>query len=261
MPVYQIPTDDAGKKGSSGDSAQGDSEGESNYSYNEQQQEEEAEPNPPAPGAPILDYQFGVSQGWNGDSTISTSPTLITDDIKAVADWVKENRIPALAKATAELGLTVFLPEVAIPLRIVAILTTGMEFTYSATNTAVHLAGGGDSLEKTSGLFNLFGLTTFTGETLASRDTSTALRDAGLVADMHTVVDGLAPGRASTTIEGLLAAARKVNVLESLQNLGILSGPATIPATNAPTAAPELPPEHPMCPVRKPGGPFVIKAP
>lgn len=261
MAVYQIPTDDAGKKGSSGDSEDDSSQGDRNYPGQEYEQEQEQEPSPPAPGAPILDYQFGVSQGWNGDSTFNTSPTLIQDDIKAAVEWAKDNKIPALVKATAELGLTIAFAKLAIPLRTVALLSTAMDFTYSATNTAVHLGGGGDSLEKASGLFDPFGLITVTGETLAGRDTKTALRDAGLVADVHTVVDGLAPGHATTTIEGLVAAARKVNVIESLQNLGILSGPSSIPTAKAATPAQELPPEHPMCPVRKPGGPFVIKAP
>lgn len=271
-PPWQVPMPD----GATGDPSE-DSSNSTERPDTEQPDRpiEEPEPEnqiPPKPGGPELDYNFGDSQGWNPTVPANPYRLTLTDSpasndnlglsLREPADTDKDSWLDyatrtyrqadqlGLVGATLSTIALFTLAPVAVPsvLGAIGISTIAGAAAYGWTNVAVRLAGGGGALEPAAGLFDPFGFAIFSGKSLIGGPSEAALRDAGLVSQIHSLRLPDAPG---SRLDLLRALAEAQQWLKNAGDLGVYTG-----STEPPISAP---PQGGV--PSKPGGPVRVLRP
>lgn len=171
---------------------------------------------PEKPGGPLIDYEFGDSQGWNDpagkpggnlglslldqgppDGTMgltlmpkSEHPGLLKQFGDAYNDLSRWGVIGGIASTATVMALA----PVGGVLAGIGVAAAALSAAYSWLNVAVHVAGGGEAIVPYSGLFSPIGLPVFLGESLGGAKQATALEHAQRADHAYKV---------ATTLQGL----------------------------------------------------------
>lgn len=232
---------------------------------------------PDKPDKPILSYKFGDSQGWNKPAPseipgVTLMPPessekgwdlgLLGNAVHAYRDLDNFGAIGAITATAALFAIPIIAPAGGV-LGAISIMATAGAATYSWTNLAVHLAGGGDSFEFSSGMFNPYGIVLGSSLILGGAETDTAFKGAKIASQAYDTIDDLGPLKRLNTLAEAGALAVKLDSLrQNLQELGMLSGDAPVkPGSGLGDVGSKGSIQHPQCTIRKPGGPFKLLRP